>query len=533
MKLIDFHTHPLLKPVNSSLDVSKIENIWKEFPEPETCRQLNFFIREAIKSTDKLSQSDFTKVTRGDVNGIFIAMGPAERPFFHPKITRWYVHGILPSWDYKKLARSVTGFCMDKVDSIFKRIKEKKGIDYFNEELLPEFQYLLSQEKNTSIPNKFKIAKNYSEFKHIIDNEPDTTVVVLTVEGAHSFGNFSNDDFTIDYDKVNEPANYTKYKKIYLDNIKTVKQNWGDHTPFFVTLCHHFWNLLSGHSKSMSPSGAIIPGMDAIIDQLPNLNKPMTEVGKDVVKELLSRQNGRRILIDVKHMSVESRKWYYRYVKEQRDKEDNIPIICSHTSVNLFETMDDAARESDSFDKDKDRYLSSFSINLSNDEIKEIADSKGIIGIILNEGRMPGELGRKAIKACGKGMSDAKRDVYLKLILCNIMQIIKVVNTKEAWDLICIGSDFDGVIDPFETYMDARTLKDLPIHIMQYLSNPQFDLDWIGVTANDIKTKYMFDYNAQDIGKKIASKNIMLFLERYFYDGYLKNSSNIGNNIIP
>jgi microsomal dipeptidase-like Zn-dependent dipeptidase len=540
MKLIDFHTHPLLKPFNSSIVDAQKKNLWDQFDEPGSCGELCFLVRWGVKTTDKKSQADLSKVTRGGLNGVFFAMGPAERPFFQPK-DNFTTRLILPTEQSRKnLASCVTGFCMEKVDRIFERIKRddrdpgEKGVDYFNGELVPEFQYLLAQEQNTGIPNKFRIAKNYSEFRNIVDNEPNTIAVVLTIEGAHAFGKFEREDFTLAFDKVNEPANAERYKKIFLDNIKTVKQSWGDRSPLFVTLCHHFWNLLSGHCKSMSPSHGAIPGMDRIIDQEANMTKPMTEVGKAVVSELLkSDANSRRILLDVKHMSVDSRKWYYDLVRQRRAAGDNIPIICSHTSVNLFDTMDEAAAEADTFEKDKHRYLSGFSINLSNDEIKEIADSKGIIGIILNEGRMPGELGRKAIKDCGKEMSDAKRDVYVKLIMCNILQIVKVVNKKEAWDLICIGSDFDGVIDPFETYLDEQMLQDLPVHIMQYLSNPQFDLDWIGVTANDIKTKYMFGYNAQQIGEKIASANILLFLERYFHDGYLKKSSNNGDNIIP
>lgn len=528
MKLIDFHTHPLLKPVGSSLDPTQLKHLWHEFPEPETCAQLSKSIQKAIKSTDKLSQTDFTKVASGGLNGIFVAMGPAERPFFDPHVKNILLRLVLPKKDYKNLARSVTGFSMDKVDRIFDRIEQGKGVDYFGSELQSEFQYLLLQEKILDYPNKFRIAKNYTDFKNIIVNEPETTAVVLTIEGAHSFGNYANQsDFSIPFEEVQQMSDERIQQLGFIDNIRKLKLEWADRTPLIVTLCHHFWNLLSGHCKSMSPSKNFLkPGMDAIIDQLPNMDRGITRIGEQAVNELLSKDNGRRILIDVKHMSVASRKWYYDLVRQRRTAGDNIPIVCSHTSVNLFNTMDDAMRESDTFKKDENKYLSSFSINLSNDEILEIAASKGMIGIILNEGRMPGELGRQAIEACGDDI-DKKRDVYLKLIMCNLFQIVKVLNKKEAWDLICIGSDFDGIIDPFETYMDARTLKDLPIHIMQYLSNPQFDLDWIGITINDIKTTYMFGYTPQEIAEKIASKNVMLFLERYFHDDYLKNSDKI------
>jgi len=533
MTLIDFHAHSLLKPFNSSVNKTDKKSLWYEFDVPETCASLNCMIQKGVKDTDKQSQADFTKLKIGGVNGVVIAMGPAERPFFKPKITDPVVYVLLPSKDFKNMARCVTGFCMEKVIAIFSRIAANEGVNYFTAELQEEFKYIMQQQASPdNSGNKFQIATDYDQFKNIIDNQPDTIAVVLSVEGAHAFGKYEHEtDFAMTYEEVQNMNDYSKFK--FIENIRTMKKEWADHTPFFVTLCHHFWNLLSGHSKSMSPTrNWFRPGMDAMINQLPNMNMPITKIGEEVIAELLSRENGRRILIDIKHMSVPARKRYYEIVAEKKRSGDNIPIICSHTSVNLFETMDEAASTPDDFDKDKDAYLSRFSINLSNDEIRNIADSNGIIGIILNEGRMPGEKGRDAIKACGDDM-DKKRDVYVKLIMCNILQIVKTVNRKEAWDMICIGSDFDGVIDPFETYVDARTLGDLPVHIMQYLSHPVFDLDWIGVTAQDIKTRYMFGYTPQQIGEKISSGNIMLFLERYFNNVYLRGNPVAVASVIP
>jgi microsomal dipeptidase-like Zn-dependent dipeptidase len=531
MNLIDFHTHPVLKPCNSSLNPNQLEALWKEFSEPEACKALSLPIRLAIKSTDKHSQSDLSKATRGGINGMFFALGPVERPFFKPRVKNLLLKLFLPEKDYATLALSVTSFCKEKVDKIFERNDTERGVDYFNEELVPEFNYILSQEKNTSSLNHFKIATNYQEFISILQHEPNTIAVILTIEGGHSFGNFQFNDFTLDFSSTNLTDNYHRHKATFLGNIQTMKQSWGNKTPFFVTLCHHFWNLLSGHSKSMSPSG-LMPGMDAIIDQTANMNTGMTEVGKEVVKTLLSSdEHNRRILIDIKHMSVESRKWYYSFVRAQRIKGDHIPIVCSHTSLNLYDTMEEATAAEDNFSKDRYAFLSKFSINLSNDEIREIAHSKGMIGIILNEGRMPGRLGRKAINDCGKEMSRQKAEIYLKLILCNVFQIIKVVGTKEAWDLICIGSDFDGVIDPFESFSNAETLKELPKQIETYLTQPTFDLDWISVTADDITNHLMFDYTAKEIAEKIAGKNVLLLLENYFHDSYLKKKVSFNDSL--
>ena len=249
MKLIDFHTHPLLKPANSSLNPNQLESIWKVFLEPETCVQLSKSIQKAIKSTDKCSQADFTKVTRGGVNGIFIAMGPAERPFFAPNVRNPLVRLVLPKTHYRLLARSVTGFCMEKINKIMDSIQDLNkpgGVDYFNNELLPEYQYILGQEKNTSAVNKFRIAKNYSDFKNIVDNEPGTIAVVLTVEGAHSFGNFlSRNDFTSTYDEVQQMSDVLLAEYKFIENIRKVKTEWKENTPLFVRSEEHTSELQS------------------------------------------------------------------------------------------------------------------------------------------------------------------------------------------------------------------------------------------------------------------------------------------------
>ncbi len=54
--------------------------------------------------------------------------------------------------DYRNLASCNTGFEMRKVDKIFTRIENKKGVDYFHEELQPEYSFL----KNEAEKSKYK-----------------------------------------------------------------------------------------------------------------------------------------------------------------------------------------------------------------------------------------------------------------------------------------------------------------------------------------------------------------------------------------
>src|SRR6185436_2394259 len=104
-------------------------------------------------------------------------------------------------------------------------------------------------------------------------------------------------------------------------------------TPFFVTFSHHFYNQLCGHAKSLT---GIVGGAT---DQSQGLSTGFTPLGKKVLKELLNNQNGRRIYIDIKHMSALGRKEYFQILDSDYQGQD-IPIVVSHGAANGYQSMD-------------------------------------------------------------------------------------------------------------------------------------------------------------------------------------------------
>ena len=48
------------------------------------------------------------------------------------------------------------------------------------------------------------------------------------------------------------------------------------------------------------------------------VDEGMTPLGEKAVALLLDKSKGRRVLIDIKHISLKSRKWYYNYLKKLR-----------------------------------------------------------------------------------------------------------------------------------------------------------------------------------------------------------------------
>jgi len=334
-----------------------------------------------------------------------------------------------------------------------------------------------------------------------------------------------------DFEKSNSEIEDCKEKlwKTLEDHITTLK-SWN---PLFITLNHHFWNQLSGHSMTI-PSALKIPVLysggitkEMRKNQVLGMNRGFTELGKKVVKKLLDNKDGkRRILIDTKHMSITSRIWYYTYLgyieaDEQFTDEvrnDSIPIISSHSAVNGYKTMKESKEGNDgtppliayaeSGKKYKKKIMkeskegnddttykayavadnkykigkkyNKWDMNLSDEEIKIIYKSKGLIGINFDQ-RVSG------------GKNDGKNKI--NRIVNNILHIKNVAESIpncDCWSCITIGTDFDGSINPIN---DFRTAEDF---------------------AN-LEKALKENFKDDDVVDRIMYRNAMKFLEENFF----------------
>lgn len=263
-------------------------------------------------------------------------------------------------------------------------------------------------------------------------------------------------------------------------------------------MAHHFWNHLSGHATSFKPP------INSVINQNKGKNKGITEAGWHVIRQLLSRENGKRVIIDIKHMSVAARKEYYGFIENYNyvNPADIIPIICSHSGMNGFSTMDSSIRENDVAAKNRQHRLHRWSINISNEEARIIHRSKGLIGLMMDRGILGGMLTVKRIAE----MTDVRkqRNEYAKLFWDNAFQIVKAIEDKSAWDVVALGSDFDGTITHMDPYESAAKMPFFQQDLIQYLEDNRYQEDlW-------------FKYTPQQLVEKIMSKNAMDFYKRFF-----------------
>ncbi len=88
---------------------------------------------------------------------------------------------------------------------------------------------------------------------------------------------------------------------------------------------------------------------------------------------------------------------------------------------------------------------------------------------------------------------------------------------KDPWNHICLGSDYEGVINPLDIYFYSSDLVSLENRLTAFfinaINNP--------LKIFDIYREVMEPGKAAEYVKKILWSNSQWFLERYFQRGYL------------
>lgn len=291
-------------------------------------------------------------------------------------------------------------------------------------------------------------------------------VIVITIEGMHALGvgNYS-------WENVKDVSREELLRRI--SSLKDPMQ-WA-HRPFFITFSHHFNNTLCGHAHS-------VPGVASklLFDQREMRDRGFTKLGFDAALALLGldsalRSEGTsRILIDVKHMSAWGRKEYYdRIVRPYNSRPENaankIPIIASHvgySGVSHLQAQIDKALANEERDNYKVNGFYAWNINLSNEDVIEIHNSGGLIGLSFDQ-RIMGQ--DKVLIAFNlqdflKGKKRKRREAQ-RAIRYAIEAIARIpfenalAEPQRIWDELSIGTDFDGFIDPLFGY---STVLDFP-----------------------------------------------------------------------
>jgi len=517
----DLHVHPGMKP-SHSLENGVWDNMWKEYAEIKSCG--NPLLDCAIKEMTKYSQTNLQKCFDSNVLLLFNALYPVELPWFDMRDIGKFFIGKNRR---KKIARCLTNFSEETLENMFFEVIEKDHlpVNYFNR-LEREYYFVERESMDISRPMRILIdfmdyklwkAKNLQGRAGIASKEIG---LILCVEGAHSLLSFPDYKTmircTADVVKELSWENRQLYQEMLTANIRKMKSwgNRGTHAPLYITFSHHFWNLLAGHASSIDIF---------LLNQSEGKNETITFLGEMAISLLLERTvDGRRILIDMKHFSPIARKRYYEILDELNFSD--VPILASHAAVTGI----------DSGSAEKHEFFNTADINLFNEDILKICTSDGLIGIMMEEGRLVNKSLMKKIKNNYGSKSPAASKFYAKCVLANILHIVQIAGS-DGWNHVCLGSDFDGMINSLDSFDSVSTYNDLFKTIRDVLDG-QEPIEYPGGAGDDVYagtfTRELFSiedinglkhgYTTDQLINKLAYQNIEYFLSRYFHDQYLK-----------
>jgi len=437
-KFADLHIHSTLKPfIFYKNNNKKKGNIWFQ-DKPRKRERDNFFIR--------YTQSDFTTLAQSGVKIAFISLYPLEQGWVNSNNTSFIT-------DF--LVNIFTKFPIRQINRI-----QLNSHNYFKE-LLSEIKFLkdeINKPKIIKINGKeqtitAKIPKNKNEFNRFLQDE-NTLIIIPTIEGTNTL--YSGNAKSVKNNNLNE----------LLRNIDSLKKEL---SPFFITFAHHFTNGLCGHAKSLyGDAGIISKIIKKLLNQTDGLEDNINPKGLKIIRKLLALNefsDEKRILIDVKHMNEDSRKEFYDIIRNHNstNPNDKIPIIASHVgysgqpSLNTFKNICKANSEHPF--KNSTGQFNEARINLTDEDVLNIFESDGIIGINLDQRIISNN---KVIEEAKKRFN-FKNTPELKLFWAkqigdNIIEMGKIIienkveNYKNVWNLFAIGSDFDGFINPVDGY---------------------------------------------------------------------------------
>jgi microsomal dipeptidase-like Zn-dependent dipeptidase len=441
----------------NNADPSHKNSIWHDDPPTRLDRRLNTF-----PSVTLFSQSDFTSLSKGNFKVIIAALNPIEKGFFKAK----------PDDRSDNLYNIVSGIGLRKINFI------QENVDDFSE-LNCEYDFF-RQLDNVPVNiygemNMYRLTSSWQDVKTNLEDQNKVISVIISIEGAYLFNN--NNSLPPDLPTV-------------LANVDKVKA-W-QHPPLYVTFCHHFYNHLAGHARSL-PSF-----LKKRCSQEEGIDTGMEQSGKAVIRQLLSKTNGKRIYIDVKHMSRKTRMAYYDMLQNEFRGED-IPIIVSHGAVNGYPELNAAAASPE----ERNGLVNGRDINFYDDEIVRIARSKGIFGLQIDTRQVTNKWQKNKIKWFGL-TKERKYNKWIALVWNQIRYVAELLerNGLPAWDTLCLGTDYDGNVTPIPGLWTSAHLNKLYKALI-----PLIEDYLIGKQST---------YTANQILDKIFSGNTIEFLKKYY-----------------
>ena len=467
MPFFDFHCHPGLKPQFS--DPQTKVTPW-DFIDAKLAiaRDLKLRVNKLFNEVLN-SQSNLTQLIKADVKLIGLILHAPEQKIGKALGEKSIVNkGSVSLINGKQLAYLTTGV--------------------HSYELIKEELRWLEVSASPAPGAKLKIIGTSAGFN---ENEANTVFGAIIIEGLHCF-----------FDDPNDP----NAKQIYLRNFHEFTNA---HTVLSINVCHMQQNQFCNHAHGIqffNPSYFY-----------PTL-KGITTWGM----EMIGLMNSKKILVDIKHMSLKARREIYTLYNPNGDNKFKQPLICTHAGTTglsikdrvkylLNQPVDKGLVYEVTYLKPlsqhfENTYHNCSSINLYNEDIENILLSGGIIGVSFDQ-RILGFADESVIPGLtvphdleyishqeaefflgpqptalpvwpddtnvwtAEDFEDLDQSLLIethrRFLVNNIIHILWVANKnislkiQDAAKQICIGTDFDGLINAIDCCKDTTGMSDL------------------------------------------------------------------------
>jgi microsomal dipeptidase-like Zn-dependent dipeptidase len=456
MPFFDFHIHPVLKSQFSEQTATTNKfSPWEKLRKQD----IPFLLRWCTEFQYILaSQSNLSQLVVNDCNLICAVLYISERGMIDNGLIRGAARGSLSR--YIQEAR---------IDKIINGNPYQLLINDDLKTLTDAIQFNVTDRRVKLINSR----NDYDE------NDSNTVHVVFTLEGCHSLCDKLNR-----FNKATILANLDDLRSRV--RLLSVNPTHIEQSP----LCNHAFAMPHMNNEVFMPTGNRI-----------------SNDGIDIIRHCYNNE----ILVDVKHMSIAARLHLYQLRNFGAFNPINPPIVCTHagfTGISVNQIPDyicDYSRPSGKpytkiFHGKPTRYGGGFarpsfnpcSINLYDEDILEIINSGGMIGLSLDKrilgyqnfeqnpvDAFPLEIefvsqreeeiflptGPSAVvgTSIADGLAASWQDIeeggivepnagfqHLRHFMAHVLHLIVVTgnNAPQALKQVCIGSDFDGLINP-------------------------------------------------------------------------------------
>ncbi|MFP4596816.1 MAG: hypothetical protein ACOC9W_01605 [Persicimonas sp.] len=539
----DLHCHPTMFGFHRMRNDPDVEGDPQRF-HPWHVLETNLGHMREGKRAAEYSQASFAQLAHSQTRLVFASITPIERGFFQggeheldnfiPELLK-LVSGVTAARSATDLVRGEPMAAAKRLmavarnrgplRAIMHRIFLKYGrgrvryllsedYDYWDE-FEREYEFYLNRNgqqecvelplphddgaRHHEVDGRYHLVDGLDTLEDVVEGGEDLAVL-MSIEGGHVFS-MGPDGTRVDDDVI-------------FERIRRLKEL--PYPIFYLTLAHHFDNGICGHAHSL------IDAANLVMDQRPRMHEGFEqrdELGLRIVRELLDLDDdledrgGRRILIDTRHMSPLTRQEYYDEVVRpynarhdergdtQREKFPKIPVICSHSAhtgvAGLDELIANGPAEDDNWHRNP---FYAWGINTADEDVRMVHSSEGLYGVSFDQRIVGVPPGQKV-----------PYSQWPHIMLNQIFGIVDVImnddrlseaDKRTIWDRICIGSDFDGMIDPVSRY---ATVVDFPT----------FAEDLRDLLHEQRHTRQIDSIGVDELVEKIAWKNAYEFARRH------------------